>query len=79
MTQVRTFRDSAGVEWEVYDESDWGAGGMLDWDHLPQTENPGLIFVSSVDMKRLWPAPPNWQALGDADLERLCARAMSVR
>lgn len=78
MIQVRTFRDDHGVEWEVYDESDWGARGPLDWDYLPQSANPGLIFVSALDMRRLWPAPPNWHALSDAELDAACGRAVSV-
>ena len=79
MTQVRTFRDKRGTEWEVYDESDWGARGSLDWDYLPQVENPGLIFVSVLDMRRLWPCPVNWQALSDGDLEKACEKATSIR
>ena len=78
MIQVRTFRDDRGTEWEVYDESDWGARGPLDWDYLPQSANPGLIFVSALDMRRLWPAPPNWHALSDVELNEACCRAVSV-
>ena len=78
MIQVRTFRDNRGTEWEVYDESDWGARGPLDWDYLPQSANPGLIFVSALDMRRLWPAPPNWHSLSDAELNEACCRAVSV-
>ena len=79
MTHVRTFRDHRGVDWEVYDERDWGARGLLDWDHLPQTADPGLIFVSTADIRRLWPAPANWQSLSDAELDEACGRATSAR
>ena len=78
MTGVRTFIDAHGVEWEVYDESDWGVLGLMDWDYLPQQGDPGLLFISKTDLRRLWPAPPNWQAMTDAMLDDQCARALSV-
>ena len=78
MTGIRTFVDSQGVEWEVYDESDWGVRGLLDWDYLPQQGNPGLLFMSRADLRRLWPAPDGWQVMSDADLADQCVRALSV-
>ena len=78
MTGVRTFVDSQGIEWEVYDESDWGVRGLLDWDYLPQQGDPGLLFISKADLRRLWPAPPNWHAMTDAMLAEHCSRALSV-
>lgn len=73
----RIFVDAHGVEWEVYDESGNSAGLALDWDHLPQS-NPGLIFVSRVDRRRIWPSPAGWEKMSDQTLAELCARAHSL-
>ena len=73
----RIFVDAQGVEWEVYDESGNSAGLALDWDHLPQS-NPGLIFVSRLDRRRIWPCPAGWEEFSDQKLSELCARAHSL-
>ena len=78
MAATRVFLDSNGVEWEAYDESDWGAAGVLDWDHNPQRENPGLLFRSPNDWRRLWPCPPDWWTLPDGELAQLCEKAKSL-
>ena len=78
MSSERIFRDSTGIEWEVYDESSWNSALALAWDHPPQRENPGLLFISSRDLRRMWPAPAGWQELTDQELERLCDRATSL-
>jgi hypothetical protein len=70
--------DDRGTEWEVYDESNWSIGLALEWDYLPQTENPGLIFVSRSDRRRLWPCPPGWQRLENSELVRLLEKAKSM-
>ncbi|HTR79384.1 MAG TPA: hypothetical protein VMH39_14805 [Gemmatimonadaceae bacterium] len=69
--------DERGVEWEVYDET-WSIRLALEWDHLPQVENPGLIFVSPLDRRRLWPCPNDWRTFSDAELIRLLEKARSV-
>jgi hypothetical protein len=66
------------MEWEAYDESDWGAAGALDWDHNAQVSNPGLLFRSRADWRRLWPSPGEWWKLPDEGLEDLCRRAASL-
>ncbi len=71
MERHRLFVDSAGVEWEVYDESQWTVSWALDWDYLPQHENPGLIFDSTLGRRRVFPCPVSWKALSDAQLESL--------
>ena len=76
--QARLVTDAEGVEWEVYDESAGGLGMALDWDYMPQIENPGLIFNSRLDRRRLWPCPPNWRQLSDGDLLKLAERARSI-
>lgn len=78
MEHGRLFTDSAGVEWEVYDESTWTVTWALDWEYPPQPDSPGLLFNSVVDCRRLYPCPENWNALSDAQLEALLARATSL-
>jgi len=75
---ARILVDADRIEWEVYDESQWDFRMALDWDVLPQTENPGLIFSSRVDRRRVWPAPPEWRGMSDAQLLALCANARSM-
>ena len=70
--------DGGGTEWEVYDEATWSIGMALEWDFLPQVENPGLIFVSRLDRRRLWPCPPNWEKLDAGELVRLLDKAKSL-
>ena len=75
---TRLLVDLERVEWEIYDESQWDFRMALDWDSVPQTENPGLIFSSRIDRRRVWPAPPNWRGLSDDQLLALCANARSM-
>ena len=75
---ARILVDVSRVEWEVYDESQWDFRLALDWDALPQTENPGLIFSSKIDRRRVWPAPPNWRSMSDVELLKLCSNATSM-
>ena len=76
--QARLITDADGVEWEVYDESAGGLGMALDWDYMPQTENPGLIFNSHIDRRRLWPCPVDWRLLTDEELLKLAEKATSI-
>ena len=75
---ARILVDPERVEWEIYDESQWDYRMALDWDVLPQTENPGLIFSSRIDRRRVWPAPPEWRGMSDDQLLALCANARSM-
>ena len=73
----RVFRDSDGEEWEVYDEGVWNAAlAMIDFPG--QKDNPGLLFISSRDMRRVHPRPEGWSELSDADLTALCRTAASL-
>ncbi len=74
----RVVVDPQGVEWEVYDESRWSLELALEWDFLPQTENPGLIFASRAGRRRLWPCPEKWEALSDPELVELLGRARVI-
>ncbi|MDB4876909.1 MAG: hypothetical protein JWM41_3355 [Gemmatimonadetes bacterium] len=73
--RARVIVDERGTEWEVYDESTWSIELALEWDFLPQTENPGLIFASRDGRRRVWPCPVGWQKLSDAELLALLTAA----
>ncbi|HEY9226200.1 MAG TPA: hypothetical protein VIP11_06115 [Gemmatimonadaceae bacterium] len=77
-SRPRLIVDGDGVEWEVYDESAWSIELALDWEFQPQTENPGLIFSSQRDRRRLWPCPEDWKRLEDSSLIGLLNRARSL-
>lgn len=70
--------DDRGVQWEVYDESRWSLELAMEWDFLPQTENPGLIFASRAGRRRLWPCPKDWESMPDARLIELLATAKVI-
>ena len=78
MENGRLLVDSGGVEWEVYDETQWTIRWAIDWEYPPQRENPGLLFDSSLGRRRVFPCPAEWQSLSDADLERLLSVARSL-
>ena len=78
MRHGRLMVDSSGVEWEVYDESQWTIALAIDWEYPPQRDNPGLLFDSSLGRRRVFPCPAEWQALCDADLEALLVMASSL-
>jgi hypothetical protein len=78
MLDERSFTDSAGTDWDVFDERSAGAMRALECDYpIPETD-PGLVFVSREDRRTLWPCPAEWYRLGDEELERLCLRARSL-
>jgi hypothetical protein len=60
---VRTFRDSGGLVWSVRekqtDDVPWGRARHC------------LVFSSDMAVRRIWGVPADWQALSDAELERL--------
>ena len=75
MEHGRFLVDSTGVEWDVYDESQWSIARAIDWEYPPQRENPGLLFDSVVGCRRVFPCPAEWKTLSDAELEALLSRA----
>jgi hypothetical protein len=73
---ARTFEDSAGTVWEVFEVRRSSrnvqavtAGLELGW----------LAFISGSQKRRLAPFPPEWQTMADAELERLCRSARIAR
>ncbi|HEX8851803.1 MAG TPA: hypothetical protein VF761_19905 [Gemmatimonadaceae bacterium] len=78
MIDERCFTDSAGNEWEVFDERTDSPRRALECDYPVQSADPGLVFVSRVGRKRLWPCPADWHRLPDEVLADLCARAAEL-
>ena len=76
--RARVIVDDRGIEWEVYDESTWTIELALEWDFLPQTENPGLIFASAAGRRRVLPCPDAWRTLTDARLLELLKTARLI-
>jgi hypothetical protein len=74
----RLIIDDVGAEWEVYDEATWSLELALDWEVLPQTDKPGLIFSSMRDRRRLWPCPQDWKSMSDHELLALLGKARSI-
>lgn len=74
----RVIVDERGIEWEVYDEAHWSMELALEWDFLPQAENPGLIFASRLGRKRVWPCPDDWRAMDDRQLVDVLGRAKTI-
>ena len=69
---ARTFTDSAGKSWEVFEvhRTSQKVGAVS-----PGLENGWLAFVSGEDKRRLAPIPPEWATTTDAALEALCGSA----
>ena len=78
MVDERSFRDSSGTDWDVFDERSSGPIRALECDYPPPEKDPGLVFVSRVGKRRLWPCPADWIALPDQELESLCFRAATL-
>ncbi|CAN5745315.1 hypothetical protein BH11GEM1_BH11GEM1_30430 [soil metagenome] len=73
---VRTFEDSSGVIWEVFEvhrtsEAPRGVSAGL--------EKGWLSFVSDTGKRRLAPFPTVWREATDMELEQLCAQARLAR
>jgi hypothetical protein len=69
---ARTFEDSTGTVWEVFEvhrasEAPRGVSAGL--------ESGWLAFVSASGKRRLAPYPPAWQTATARELERLCEAA----
>lgn len=78
MRRERLVTDSAGVAWEVFREDSEGLGAVLEWGHRPSEGSPGLIFSSSEGLRRLIPAPDDWETLSDQRLLELLAIAATL-
>ncbi|MEO5816520.1 MAG: hypothetical protein ABIT20_14700 [Gemmatimonadaceae bacterium] len=73
---ARTFEDSAGTTWEVFEvhrasEAPRGVSAGL--------ERGWLAFVSAAGKRRLAPYPPAWESAPVQELERLCESARRAK
>ena len=76
---MRTFADSTGVEWTVYEVKRQGAIEER-WSYLPEEFGDGwLCFESEFSKRRLTPIPVRWREFGDADLLRNLEKATPVQ
>ena len=45
--------------------------------HAPRAAGRLVCFTAGEEKRRLYPPPPAWDAVSDAELEALCARAQA--
>jgi hypothetical protein len=75
---MRTFADSTGIEWTVYEVKRQGAVADR-WSYLPEEFGDGwLCFESDLSKRRLTPIPARWREFSDGELERILEQASSV-
>ncbi len=72
---ARTFADSAGTIWQVFEvhRSSTKPGAVS-----TGLEQGWLSFTSANAKRRLAPIPPTWESSPDPELERLCSTARVV-
>jgi hypothetical protein len=73
---ARTFQDSAGILWEVFEVQRSSQKAQAVSAGL---EQGWLAFVSDAGKRRLAPYPPAWRTADPAELERLCSLARAAR
>jgi hypothetical protein len=74
---MRTFKDSTGTEWTVFEVR--RGGDESNWAYLPRGFRSGwLCFESAQGKRRLSPVPDGWKTLDVDDLERMLGRATGV-
>jgi hypothetical protein len=75
---MRTFADSTGVEWTVYEVKKRG-GSTGRWSYLPDEFGDGwLCFESEASKRRLTPIPVRWRDLSDRQLQQMLGDAQPV-
>jgi hypothetical protein len=73
---ARTFEDSAGTQWEVFEVQRSSQKAQAVSAGL---ERGWLAFVSGTQKRRLAPFPSDWHRAEVAELERLCGMARVAR
>ena len=74
---MRTFTDSAGIEWTVFEVK--RKESAQQWTYLPHAYGNGWLCFESVDQKRrLTPIPDLWRKADDRELEELLRHARPV-
>lgn len=75
---MRTFTDSSGVAWTVFEVAK-PAGTADRPTYLPQEYGDGwLCFESETSKRRLTPIPARWRHFSDRELELSLRRARAV-
>ena len=75
---MRNFKDSAEIEWTVFEVSRHGSEEDS-WAYLPTGFRAGwLCFESAVGKRRLSPVPDGWKTLDDSELKEMLSRASAV-
>lgn len=75
---MRTFADSTGTEWTVYEVKRQGAASER-WSYLPDEFGDGwLCFESDYTKRRLTPVPARWREFSDTQLVGLLGKANAV-
>lgn len=82
---LRTFLDSRGVFWSVWNVLPQTRSGLVASPHLPAgpqltpgLERGWLCFENPREKRRLTPIPEGWEECTDAELERLLGQANTV-
>lgn len=77
---MRTFTDSAGIEWTIFEFSDPSLRAVRpEMLRHPEYRNGWLLFQSATEKRRLPDFPSDWRDFSAAELEKLCARARVAR
>ena len=76
---MRTFADSTGLVWTVYEVKK--KGGLTErWSYLPAEFGDGwLCFESELGKRRLTPIPARWRDSTDDELKQSLKEAQTVR
>ena len=77
---MRTFIDTSGVRWDVWEvRRDHVAGfGLTHHPVAPELQDGWLCFASPQQRRRLAPFPDDWRRLSIEQLAALCGRAEEV-
>ena len=75
---MKTFRDSSGTDWMVF-EVRRNVSAKDDWSYLPNGYSDGwLCFESATAKKRLIRYPERWRDFSDPELEKLLGEAQAA-
>ena len=76
---TRTFTDRAGTEWMIWRVVPGEHTGSSRAAALPEELAGGwLCFESASEKRRMYPVPPQWEALPPDKLEILCRAGVPV-
>lgn len=77
---MRTFTDSTGTEWTVFEVSRQLSDDSGRWTYLPEGFASGwLCFESRTGKRRLVQFPTGWRQSEKSELEQLCRLARPAR